>query len=219
MLHSELTVWLYCIKKSLYRRITFMQTLYITAVLLFDSQPKVSVVPTFWAAFDTTSPDQLLFEVINWGLFKRFTSNGTILHSQAVVFRHPNQMHYLSPNTTDGKITTSHIHCILPSQGVCVPYARINFKFYDDVARSQNSFFSTPDIRNMNVVDERFFEIIRMPDGKARFRSILNPEFYLAVARFSSLDYQLVVTHLTPQLSSLFQYDFNHSIRSEYLLL
>jgi len=46
------------------------------------------------------------------------------------------------------------------------------------VARSQNSFFSTPDIRNMNVVDERFFEIIRMPDGKARFRSILNPGDY-----------------------------------------
>ncbi|KAF6027799.1 hypothetical protein EB796_013887 [Bugula neritina] len=91
---------------------------------------------------------------------------------------------------------------------------RNTLQFYDDVARSQNSFFSTPDIRNMNVVDERFFEIIRMADGKARFRSILNPEFYLAVARFSSLDYQLVVTHLTPQLSSLFQYDFNHSIRT-----
>jgi len=31
----------------------------------------------------------------------------------------------------------------------------------------------------MNVVDERFFEIIRMPDGKARFRSILNPGDYI----------------------------------------
>ncbi|KAF6026145.1 hypothetical protein EB796_015546 [Bugula neritina] len=38
-------------------------------------------------------------------------------------------------------------------------------------------------------------------------------KFYLAVVRFSSHYYQLVVTQLTPQFSSVIQFDFNHSVR------
>ena len=49
------------------------------------------------------------------------------------------------------------------------------FQYYDDAARSINSTFLKEDIRDLNTVDERFFEVIENSDGTYKLRSALDP--------------------------------------------
>ena len=49
------------------------------------------------------------------------------------------------------------------------------FQYYDDAARSRNSTFLKEDIRDLNTVDERFFEVVENTDGTYKLRSALDP--------------------------------------------
>ena len=56
----------------------------------------------------------------------------------------------------------------------CLFKCIFTLQVYDDAAASQNSVFLKADIREQDVVDERFFEVLRQSDGTYRLVSALD---------------------------------------------
>ena len=50
----------------------------------------------------------------------------------------------------------------------------MNFQTYDDVARSQTSPFASSTLRDPYLVDERWYQVEEVSDGRVRIRSLFD---------------------------------------------
>ncbi|KAF6040860.1 hypothetical protein EB796_000843 [Bugula neritina] len=135
------------------------------------------------------------FELIAWRLYKDFDINGDIITGTAIVIRQPNQEKYLTYNKVgDELIHTTSYRCRQCSTTKHISYQPAILKKYNQAQTSRSSKILPKDINDQNFVDERFLEVIKRNDGTFRLRSVLQPEYYLAVYKTRFNKYELVFT-------------------------